>query len=375
MSLAIDMVGTNLRSATRIYNINFCEHLNKKKLKKKIYVFISKEYFKDLGKNNNPNIKYIIKSNSLSNIILRFIWMQVLLPFELKRLGVKKLFSPMNFGPLFIGCFKIKLILGLHSNLPWIFFNKMPGNFFKKIFTKFIMQKSVIKSDKLIVVSKFAKNEILKFLKIDKNKIFPVYLGIDKNFLTTKKKKFKLKNFDYNDYILSVLSCVRYHNILNLLKAFKILKKDKSIKTRFVLVMHILDKNFFSEIINFIEKNFKEGEIIIYHNLENSFLANLYKNAIFYVFSSYSEVFGLTSLEAMSQKCPVLISNKSAISEINKQAAYYFNPDDIKQIKDSMNKLLINSKLRNKLITRGNNHFKNFTWKKTIDQTLEIIDI
>ena len=35
MSLAIDMVGTNLRSATRTYNINFCEHLNKKKLKKK----------------------------------------------------------------------------------------------------------------------------------------------------------------------------------------------------------------------------------------------------------------------------------------------------------------------------------------------------
>ena len=83
----------------------------------------------------------------------------------------------------------------------------------------------------------------------------------------------------------------------------------------------------------------------------------------------------MTPLEAMSQKCPVLISNKSVLSEINKQAAYYFNPDDVKQIKNSMSKLLINSKLRNKLIIRGNNHFKKFTWKKTIDQTLEIIDI
>ena len=38
MTIAIDMVGTNLRSGTRTYNINFCKYLSKKKLKNKIYI-------------------------------------------------------------------------------------------------------------------------------------------------------------------------------------------------------------------------------------------------------------------------------------------------------------------------------------------------
>ena len=50
--------------------------------------------------------------------------MQLFLPFELKKLRVNQLFSPMNIGPIFIKFFKIKLTLGLHSNLPWTFFQK-----------------------------------------------------------------------------------------------------------------------------------------------------------------------------------------------------------------------------------------------------------
>ena len=39
MTLAIDMVGTSLGSGTRTYNLNFCNYLNKEKLKKK-YIFL-----------------------------------------------------------------------------------------------------------------------------------------------------------------------------------------------------------------------------------------------------------------------------------------------------------------------------------------------
>ena len=46
-----------------------------------------------------------------------------------------------------------------------------------------------------------------------------------------------------------------------------------------------------------------------------------------------AKVFGLTSLEAMSQGCPVIISKKSALPEINNLAAEYFDPDNIEQIK------------------------------------------
>tara|TARA_Y100000389_G_scaffold120331_1_gene117586 strand:- start:1998 stop:3116 length:1119 start_codon:yes stop_codon:yes gene_type:complete len=371
--MAIDMVGTNLRSGTRTYNINFCNYLSKKKLKNKIYVFITQNYFKEI-KNINPNVIYIIKKNYLSNTIYRFFWMQFILPFELKYLRIKKLYSPMNFSPLILKTLNIKLVLSLHSNLPWILFEKMPGNFLKKFFTRFVMEKSIKASDTLITCSNFAKKEITKVLKLKKKKICAINLGVDQKFIEKEKSNYYLKNFNYNNYIISVLSCVRYHNIINLLKAFKLLKKNNFKKLKLVFILQVLDQKYFLEIKDFIKLNFDEDEIEIFHNLNNKYLLNLYKNAKFYIFSSYCEVFGLTSLEAMSQKCPVLISNKSALPEINKDAALYFNPNNVIQIRGLMHKLLTNPKLRQNLIKRGSLHFKKFCWKKTIDKTINILE-
>ncbi len=373
MTIAIDMVGTNLRSGTRTYNINFCKYLSHKKLKNKIYIFITHNYYKEL-KTNNPNITYILKPNYLSNTTSRFLWMQFILPFELKNLSVKKLYSPMNVGPLILKLLNIKLILALHSNLPWTYFEKMPGNFFKNFFTRFIMEKSIKASDVLIVCSDFAKKEIIKILKIKKKKIVSIYLGVDETFLTNTKNNYYLKGFNYNNYIISVLSCTRYHNIINLLKAFSKLKKENSKKLKFIFILQVLDKKYFLEINEFIKTNFNKNVVIIFQNLDNRYLVNLYRKARFYIFSSYTEVFGMTSLEAMSQKCPVLISNRSAIPEINKDAALYFNPDNISQTKDVMYKLLYNPKLRKILVKKGDVHFKKFNWKKTINTTIKILE-
>ena len=236
------------------------------------------------------------------------------------------------------------------------------------------MEISIRICDRLIVNSEFAKNEIVKLLSIDEKKVFTIYLGIDKKFLDEKENELYLKNFEYKDYIISVLSCVRYHNIINLLKGFKLLQKENRIDLKFIFVLQILDKKYFDEINRFITKNFQKDEIIFLHNLDNSFLINLYKNAKFYIFSSYCEVFGLTSLEAMSQGCPVIISNKSALTEINSDAVEYFDPDNENEIKNSMYKVLFDENYRNKIIEKSQNHFKNFSWEKTVSETLNVLD-
>ncbi len=373
MIIAIDMVGTNKGSGTKTYNLNFCEHLHKQNIKEKIYIFITKNYLKNMNLPHRSNINYIFKPIFLENIFFRIIWMQLFLPFELKKLKVNQLFSPMNIGPIFIKFFKIKLTLGLHSNLPWTFFSKMPGNFFRKVLTKYFMESSIRNCDKLIVNSNFAKNEIIQFLKIKEDKIFVVHLGVNKKYLENEINDFYLNDFEYKDYILSVISCAKYHNILNLLKAFKILTNDNDLNLKFVLVLQILDKKYFNEIKKFVKDNFRNNEIIFFHNLDNKYLINLYKNARFYIFSSYSEVFGLTSLEAMSQDCPVLISDSSALREINSNASVYFNPDNEVEIKDCMNRILNDVDYREKIVNLGKIHSKKFRWDKTLKETLKIL--
>ena len=113
---------------------------------------------------------------------------------------------------------------------------------------------------------------------------------------------------------------------------------------------------------------------MIFKNLNSEKLKNFYKYSQLYLFSSYCEVFGLTSLEAMSQGCPVLISNTSALPEINGEAAEYFDPDDIEDIKNKLNKILTDNSYKQKLIDRGLIHHKKFTWSLNVKKTLNVIN-
>ena len=115
------------------------------------------------------------------NTFLRILWMQFILPFELKILKVNQLYSPMNLSPIFLRLFKIRLVLGLHSSLPWLHFSKMPGNFIRNYFTKIIMQFSIYSCDHLIVTSKTSKKEIVEVLSLNPDKVSFIY-KVDKKF-------------------------------------------------------------------------------------------------------------------------------------------------------------------------------------------------
>ncbi len=372
MSLAIDFVGTNIGSGTKTYNIYFCKVLQKTKIDENIYIFLSKNYYNEIKfLKKNPKIKFIIKSNIFSNIVIRLFWMQFCLPFSLKMRGINKLFSPMNICPIF-NLFNIKIILGLHSNLPWIYFKFMPGNFIKKYITKKIMEFSIYRSNLIIIPSIFAKKEIQKKLKLKKKiKVINHGVKIDYRENLNKKEKFQFKN---TKYFLSILSCVKYHNILNLLKAYKSLIKKKKINLKFIIVMQVLDKKYFNQISDFVLKNFKKKDLILINDLSFLNIIKLYDHSKFYIFSSYCEVFGFTTLEAMSRNVPVLTSNKSALPEINGNAAIYFDPDNLKDIEYKIYKINNSKILRKKLIRRGKKHVRKFSWEQCVTKTLFYIN-
>ena len=58
---------------------------------------------------------------------------------------------------------------------------------------------------------------------------------------------------------------------------------------------------------------------------------------------------------------------------INDNAAEYFDPDDVSQIKESMNKVLLNKDYRSELIDKGKTNCQRFSWDKTVSDTLKIL--
>jgi len=369
--IATALMGTTINSGTKTYNVNFLKQINNKYFEEKILIFITKTYLIEEKKITNKNLKYVIKPDILNNYFIRLIWMQLILPFELKYYGVKIFFSPMNYAPLLLKFTRIKSVLAIHSVLPWTYFNFLPGNLLKKLFIKKIMELSIFYADKIIVPSNYAKQKIIEKLNIETHKISTAYLGAD-HILSSSNDYPIIKDFDYNKkYFLSVLSCVKYHNILNLLKAFKKFKEEVSSDIKFVIVLSILDKNYFKVIDIFIKENFQKEDIEILTNIENKYLRNLYKKSSFYIFTSYSEVFGFTSLEALSFNIPVLISDTSALREINGDMADYFDPDDIEDIKKKL--IEFNNHKDNDVNFEQNIQLKKYLWKENISKTFNVI--
>ena len=380
MNIAFDLVGTKKNSGSKTYLYNFIkvliseenEELISEKFSDKYYLFITRYYYKQFKHISNKKIKFIIKPDFFGEGIFKLIWMQFILPYEILCFKISKIFSSLNYCPIFFVNKKVKKIIVIHSLLPFVYPKYLPKNYLTKYFTRYFMLKSIKSAHGIIVLSDYQKKELLEKILIDKNKLIKkIYLGAD--HIKIKNKKF-LNRFNYNskdNYLICVSSCAPYHNLLEIISAIYLLNKE--IKVKLLLVTQILDKKYFGEIRKAI-KNYKiEDKVQILINIDNDFLPNLFEVSSGYIFSSLTETFGITTLEAMMHSLPVLVSNNSSLPEINGEAALYFKHNDINDIKEKMKAILTNAKLRDELVLHGLANSKKYIWKKTISETLSFI--
>ena len=84
MNIAIDLVGTNLGSGTKTYNLKFLQKISKFNSHYKIYIFCCNDYTRYIDLNLiSENIFIKAKPNFLSKNYIKLFWMQILFPFEL----------------------------------------------------------------------------------------------------------------------------------------------------------------------------------------------------------------------------------------------------------------------------------------------------
>jgi len=99
-------------------------------------------------------------------------------------------------------------------------------------------------------------------------------------------------------------------------------------------------------------------------------LPRIYQNAEGFLFPSWYEGFGLPVLEAMSQGCPVICSDRSSLPEVGGEAVLYIDPAKPLTIADAMRRLETEPGLRAKLIHAGLAQSSKFSWERAARQTL-----
>ena len=99
----------------------------------------------------------------------------------------------------------------------------------------------------------------------------------------------------------------------------------------------------------------------------------LFKNALFFVYPSRYEGFGVPPLEAMSQGTPAIIGKTSSLPEVGGDSALYCDPEDHKDIAMVMRNVLINPNLHATLARRGKERAKNFAWHNFVTKFLNVV--
>ena len=122
------------------------------------------------------------------------------------------------------------------------------------------------------------------------------------------------------------------------------------------------------------KKDFEFKKDIIFTGfIEEQDKVYLYNLADIFVYPSFFEGFGLPLLEAMACEVPVIVSNKSSLSEVVGDSGIMINPNNIDEIAFAIKSVLENKELKNYLIDKGLKRVKKFKWEKKAREVLKLL--
>ena len=197
--------------------------------------------------------------------------------------------------------------------------------------------------DMVIAVSESTKKDLLEVSNIPENKIVVIYEGVNEIFKpqsSVEVENFRKKMNLPDKFILSIGGVGERRN----------LKAVKEATKGYHLVI--------------------TGQTIPW--LPDEDLPLLYASAEVLLYPSFYEGFGLPILEAMAIGTPVITSNVSAMPEVGGDAAIYVNPKNINDIKEKLEKVMKDEKLKSSMIQKGFIQAKKFSWQKCAQQTAQV---
>ncbi|MBM3247927.1 MAG: glycosyltransferase family 4 protein [Candidatus Omnitrophica bacterium] len=266
---------------------------------------------------------------------------------------------------------KGKRVVTIHDIFPLLFPDRAKDTFNIKECAQGL-RNVVKKADAIICVSKSEQRDLIEFTGIPENKTYAAYLGLSEDFckINDQEKiravvdKYRIKG----GYILTVSHLDHKKNLVNLIKAFALFRKEYNFK----LVITGNKGDATSEVFETIVKLGLSEEIIYLGYVEREDVVILLNAAELFVFPSFYESFGFPNLEAMKCETPVVTSNIAAMQELVGDAGMLADPHSPESIAEAMTKVVSDKNLRDVLISRGKEKVKAFSWEKTARDTVEI---
>ena len=301
-----------------------------------------------------PNVSFKKNPFSQEKYLKKIV--SILFLFFFMKLRLKKIDVVEFFTLPFFKIKNSKIIITIHD-LRKIYFSQF---FLNKLLLKFFYKYFLFKTNKIIVVSKAIKNEIIK--NFGKLKIEVIYNTIDQSFLEkiNKNEIIKIKKkYDLPDtFMLTVGHQEKRKNLLCLVKAMNILKINGQNKKLVIIGKKADQSDEIKRLINKLKLNSNKK---IFSNLNDLEVRCFYQLAKLFIFPSNYEGFGIPILESMASNLPMVLSNTEIFREITQNKYIYFDQHDPLSIASKIEYVLLNKQTQIQMINYGKKRIKHFT--------------
>ncbi|MBI5614060.1 glycosyltransferase family 4 protein [Candidatus Gottesmanbacteria bacterium] len=217
---------------------------------------------------------------------------------------------------------RFKTIVTVHDLTPLVFSTHFPRGIRGEL--KWQIQKMSLQgATRIITDSNSSKNDIVRLIKIPKDRIDVVRIAPSKIYtpmaVSPAKALVRTVNPKIKDFILYVGDINWNKNVEGIVRSFSLITKNNA-SVDLVLVGNVFKKTDFlrvKKLLNVISSLHLENRVILPGYIAPETLRAFYSLALCFVFPSFYEGYGLPPIEAMSCGCPVVFGNKGSLPEIH----------------------------------------------------------
>lgn len=245
-----------------------------------------------------------------------------------------------------------RIVSIIHDLVPLIFSNYYLNNINIKN-NYFLHLETIYTLDYMFSNSESTKNDFIKYLNIDKNKITNIYGGYDPKF-----DNLSINTYNYNERNNSIIFISAYEdprkNIFRLIRGFSKAYYSAKIPKDSKLYLCGKVSEYFSNIVEkeIVNNNLTKDNIVITGYISDEKLIELISHSKANILPSIYEGLGLSILESYACNTPSFASNISSTKELVLEECS-FDPYDENDICNSIIKALTDEELFNKSLIFG----------------------
>ncbi len=315
----------------------------------------------------NDRVKKIKADYPWYSLAEQIVWPAVLSKYRLDLVHFPHFNVPLLY--------RKKYVITIHDITPKLFpgpkVKKLP---WRKLAYDLVFKNALKTSKKIITISNYTKNNLIKEFRVDENKIEVIYPGCDPEFraIIDQQVIADLRNkYGITKPFFFYVGVWRDHkNLPGLISAFEIIKSKYNLDYQLVLGGNPDPR--YPEITEAIKKSPFKNDIITPGFIPKLELPVFYSAAKLFILPSFAEGFGLVAVESLSCGTPVVGSKTTSLPEILDGAALYFNPHDPSDIALTINRAITDKATYQQITEKGKAIAHNYSWEKCAKNTLKI---